>query len=88
VTRRFSAAVDLAAYAPAERGHGHDLRLGQGNRRVSWVLCDCPGILKHLDSDRLVAARGDGDTWYLISDADLIAVQDETFGTGLDTWDF
>jgi hypothetical protein len=37
---------------------------------------------------RDMGARGDGDTWYLISDADLIAVQDETFGTGLDTWDF
>ena len=53
----------------------------------SW-FAELDEILKNVDPDSLVAVRRDADTWYVINDADLVVGKDETFGTGLDTWDF
>lgn len=45
-------------------------------------------VLNDVDPDVMVTVRCDADTWYVISDADLVVGKDEIFGTGLDTWEF
>lgn len=46
--------TDLAGFAPEDCGHGHDLRVGAGHRRLSWMTCMCPAAREDENGGRVL----------------------------------
>lgn len=65
---RHASAADLSGFAPDFCSRGHDLRVRRGNRAVSFLHCDCPGMkadpkhrIGHIEVT-CTACRADGVT--------------------------